>query len=174
MEARSPMHVEIKARETLQRRITVDQAGDLVTWSFFTRRKNIAFGIYYLLSSNVEISSSEKLRIIEDSRDKVSIYPLPAPKQGHGAASGSSSQSEIKRRPSVARSEPMRSDQAISVTVNNGTDDVQSCYEQSNASNSLPDLQIKDYTLSKSPSALSVNSSTPSLMKKNIVSKFKP
>lgn len=42
-----PVHVEIRPRDTYQHHV-VAEAGDLISWSFFTRRKNIAFGLFYL------------------------------------------------------------------------------------------------------------------------------
>lgn len=42
-----PVHVEIRPRDTYQHHVAAE-AGDLISWSFFTRRKNIAFGLFYL------------------------------------------------------------------------------------------------------------------------------
>lgn len=156
------MHVEIKARESLQRRITVERPGDVVTWSFFTRRKNIAFGMYYMVVADGEIDPNEQRQIIEESREQLTIYPPSAPKPGQGI-SGSSSQSELKRQPSFVRSEPARLETSNLTVISKVPDQLQSCYQHSNASHSVPDLRINDQSISKSPSVQSINSSSPNL-----------
>lgn len=90
-----PVHVDVKPRDSYQHRVTVEKAGDAITFSFFTRRKNISFGLFYLhvhaaggsaslKGSTASVSgtgrpldSAEVREIIGASKSLASIEPGP-------------------------------------------------------------------------------------------------
>lgn len=105
-----PVHVDIRPRDSYQHHITVERAGDIISWSFFTRRKNLAFGLFFLHSHKPESRSDspvkeasvgtsntalEHLRnireVIAASRENATIQPPSSPKPGQGSTSAPNS-----------------------------------------------------------------------------------
>lgn len=81
---------EVRPRDFYIYYVTLERPGDLVKWSFYTKKKNIAFGLYYLHALKTAMASGEEAtnhleargsedihKIIEDSRSLASIWPPP-------------------------------------------------------------------------------------------------
>lgn len=118
-----PVHVDIRPRDRYQHHVTVERAGDILSWSFFTRRKNIAFGLFFLHSQKPEsrsdspkkdasggssTGSAETLRNIRElvaaSRENATIRPPASPKPGQGSTSAPSSRANsVLPQPSHVR-----------------------------------------------------------------------
>lgn len=119
-----PVHVEIRPRDTYQYHVVVEEAGQTINWSFFTRRKNLAFGLFFLHNRALvgagegggsggagikgqpqSIRSSQlALKTVREtimaSRRHVIIDPPASPKLGHGSVSIPSSRANSVHPPS--------------------------------------------------------------------------
>lgn len=77
-----PVHVEIRPRDNYQHHVPVESAGDVISWSFFTRRKNVAFGLFYLYTApvpaatpDVSLSPDSPLKSLARSTSNTSLRP---------------------------------------------------------------------------------------------------
>ena len=56
------MEVEVRPRDVFKHYVHIQRPGDILQWSFYTRKKNIAFGLFYLyLSSQHPANSASTL-----------------------------------------------------------------------------------------------------------------
>lgn len=97
---------EVKPRDFYIYYVTVENPGDLIKWSFYTKKKNIAFGLFYLHSvlASVEagedglrggggrLSSEQIHAIVKESQSLASIIPPPKGVAPSGSLSRSNSQ----------------------------------------------------------------------------------
>lgn len=97
---------EVKPRDFYIYYVTVENPGDLIKWSFYTKKKNIAFGLFYLHSvlASVEagedglqggggrLGSEQIHAIVKESQSLVSIFPPPKGVVPSGSLSRSNSQ----------------------------------------------------------------------------------
>ena len=170
-----PVHVEIRARDTYQHHVAAE-AGDLISWSFFTRRKNIAFGLFYVLtrgarsdsptsspaklqrlrtsrSSDIMRASSEVEGLRETilaSRSNVYINPPSSPKPGHGSTSVQSSRANSVQLAAGLKGSGDGLDR--SKTLDSHTTLASDLASLKLVNNSLPDLR-----LTSGPSAPSIS-----------------
>lgn len=100
------VNFEVRARDFFIYYVTAESPGDLVKWSFYTRKKNIAFGLFYLHSvksslgggeeslpgGGAQLSREELIHLVEESRSMASIYPPPKGVPASGSLSRSNSQ----------------------------------------------------------------------------------
>lgn len=73
---------EVRPRDFYIYYVTVENPGDLLKWTFYTKKKSIAFGLYHLYSvvavgGGEEPTMEQVHGIIEGSRGAVSIWPPP-------------------------------------------------------------------------------------------------
>jgi hypothetical protein len=58
MDMATRLQVEVRPRDIFKHYVHVQRPGDILQWSFSTKRKNIAFGLYYLYLSGGSAASS--------------------------------------------------------------------------------------------------------------------
>lgn len=100
------VNFEVRPRDYFIYYVTAESPGDLLKWSFYTRKKNIAFGLFHLHSLSASLSGGEEslpgggsqlsrqelLGMVEESRGMASIYPPPKGVPASGSLSRSNSQ----------------------------------------------------------------------------------
>lgn len=57
-----PVHVEVRPRDSYLHHVPVERAGSVISFNFFTRRKNISFGLFYLHVNQAKDSTAELAR----------------------------------------------------------------------------------------------------------------
>lgn len=78
-----PVHVDIRPRDNYQHHVYVENIGDIISWSFFTRKKNVAFGLFYVHKSKAESPPDSPRRLSnmsvgETRRSSAEIYLNPS------------------------------------------------------------------------------------------------
>ena len=52
MDTPNKIEVEVRPRDVFKHYVHIQRPGDILQWSFYTRKKNIGFGLFYLYLSS--------------------------------------------------------------------------------------------------------------------------
>lgn len=99
-----PVSFEVRPRDFYIYYVTVEHPGDLLKWSFYTKKKNVAFGMFYLHSlgtTGPARPAADEARVqqaIDESKVFATIWPPPKGTPGVGASGSlSRSNSQLSR-----------------------------------------------------------------------------